>query len=101
MTDAEIARWEREMLQPRWEAALQARREHKRKYKGQPGMPMTIRPERNVKPTKPTEGCVHHWRLEEPCGAAYVQGVCRKCGHTRQFRAGDWGEVPPMRKMRL
>lgn len=49
-----------------WEAALKqrvvAQREHKERYRGQPGTPHTIRPERNVKPVQRTLGATKQQR---------------------------------------
>ena len=98
MSTEEIARWEAALKQ-----RVVAQREHKAKYKGQPGTPHTIRPERNVKAVQRTltDGCRHRWRLEECNGSPVLVGTCGYCGATREFRASYNEEPVPMRKMRL
>ena len=47
---------------------------------------------RGVAPSPPNQeklhtfmyGCTHHWVIESPAGPA-SEGVCQKCGETRQF----------------
>ncbi len=82
MSAREIAKWEAQFTQK-----VVAQREHARRYKGHPGTPHTIRPERNVKPVqKPlSDACIHKWRLIEPNGTAMVSGLCGYCGATRDF----------------
>lgn len=98
MSTEEIARWEAALKQ-----RVVAQREHKAKYKGQPGTPHTIRPERNVKAVQRTltDGCRHRWRLEECNGSPVLVGTCGYCGATREFRAGYDEEPTPMRSRRL
>ncbi len=42
------------------------------------------RPEPVVATIQPGE-CAHHWRIDTPNGA-YSDGVCRKCGVTKEFK---------------
>ena len=35
--------------------------------------------------------CVHHMRISTPKGPK-VKGVCKKCGFTREYDAGEHGE---------
>lgn len=88
-----------------WEAALKqrvvAQREHKAKYRGNPGTPLTIKPERrHTKPATKSDH-PHHWLIPEPNGSRYLTGVCKTCGAEREYKAADDGEPTPMRKMRL
>ena len=90
MSTEEIARWEAALKQ-----RVVAQREHKRKYRGQPGTPHTIRPERNVKPVQRTltDGCRHRWKIPECNGTEWLTAVCFYCGATKQQRA-YWDETP-------
>lgn len=82
MTDAQIEKWQRD---------LQAQRNHKAKYKGQPGTPLTINAKKAAlrRIEKPVSGCKHHWRIEEVHGPT-CEGLCLICGVTRTYStAGD------------
>ncbi len=98
MSTEEIARWEAALKQ-----RVVAQREHKRKYRGQPGTPHTIRPERNVKPVQRTltDGCRHRWKIPECNGTEWLTAVCGYCGATREFRASYNEEPVPMRGRKL
>lgn len=83
----------------RWAQQLQAQREHKARYKGQPGTPHSIHPQnrrvkRTEKPVVAVQGelrCVHRYRLEEvtQChyvdGQSFVWGECA-CGAKKECR---------------
>lgn len=90
MSTEEIARWEAALKQ-----RVVAQREHKAKYKGQPGTPHTIRPERNVKAVQRTltDGCRHRWKIPECNGTEWLTAVCFYCGATKLQRA-YWDETP-------
>lgn len=32
---------------------------------------------------------IHRWRIPEPDGSAWLEGVCRGCGARRQFPASE------------
>ena len=90
MSTEEIARWEAALKQ-----RVVAQREHKAKYRGQPGTPHTIRPARNVKPVQRTltDGCRHRWKIPECNGTEWLTAVCGYCGATKPQKA-YWDETP-------
>ena len=100
MSTEEIARWEAALKQ-----RVVAQREHREKYRGNPGNPLSIRREQRHKKKEPCQQaafkCVHRWRLEECNGSPVLMGTCGYCGATREFRASYNEEPVPMRKMRL
>lgn len=96
MTDAQLSAWVAE--QQRLSALLAAQREHREKYPGNPGNPMTIRGERRIhKKKEPCQQgelkCPHRWKIPECNGSEWLTAVCGYCGATKQQRA-YWDETP-------
>lgn len=93
MSTEEIARWEAALKQ-----RVVAQREHREKYRGNPGNPMTIRGERRIhKKKQPCQQgelkCPHRWKIPECNGSEWLTAVCFYCGATKQQRA-YWDETP-------